>query len=71
MKDLTERQKKIVELVQHRALLNKEIAHEVGMKENGVKAELFVIFKKLKVKNRTELAMIGLIPSPSPLRESQ
>jgi DNA-binding NarL/FixJ family response regulator len=37
--------------------MNKEIAYEMGLTEGTVKGYLYVIFKKLRVRNRAELAV--------------
>ena len=53
---LTFREKQIAELVSQ-AKLNKEIAFELRLTEGTVKEYLNRVFRKLQVKNRTELAM--------------
>ena len=53
---LTFREKQIVELVSG-AKLNKEIAYELKLAEGTIKEYLNRIFRKLQVKNRTELAI--------------
>jgi DNA-binding NarL/FixJ family response regulator len=55
-RDLSVREKQIVELVQQ-AKLNKEIAHELHLTEGTIKEYLNRIFRKLGVTNRTELAI--------------
>jgi DNA-binding NarL/FixJ family response regulator len=55
-KPLTAREKQIVALVRQ-AMANKEIAWELHLSEGTVKEYLCVIFKKLSVQNRTELAL--------------
>jgi DNA-binding NarL/FixJ family response regulator len=67
---LTLREKQIVELVKQ-AKLNKEIAYILHLSEGTIKEYLNKIFRKLDVKNRTELAVWSLshptecrIPSP-------
>ena len=57
MKDLptTERQKQIVLLVS-KGLRNKEVATELFIAEKTVKFHLTQVFKKLNVRNRTELS---------------
>ncbi|HUB82464.1 MAG TPA: LuxR C-terminal-related transcriptional regulator [Bryobacteraceae bacterium] len=55
-RDLSLREKQIVELVQQ-AKLNKEIAHELHLSEGTIKEYLNRIFRKLGVSNRTELAI--------------
>jgi DNA-binding NarL/FixJ family response regulator len=40
-----------------RAMLNKEIAFELCLSEGTIKEYLHTIFRKLGVKNRTELAV--------------
>jgi len=54
--ELSFREKQIVGLIQH-AMLNKEIAFELHLSEGTVKEYLNHIFRKLGVKNRTELAI--------------
>ena len=53
---LTFREKQVVDLVR-RAKLNKEIAFELHLTEGTIKEYLNKIFRKLEVKNRTELAI--------------
>ena len=55
-KPLTPRERQIVALVRQ-AMANKEIAWELHLSEGTVKEYLSVIFKKLGVQNRTELAL--------------
>jgi DNA-binding NarL/FixJ family response regulator len=56
---LTLREKQIVELVKQ-AKLNKEIAFLLHLSEGTIKEYLNKIFRKLDVKNRTELAVWSL-----------
>jgi DNA-binding NarL/FixJ family response regulator len=56
---LTLREKQIIELVKQ-AKLNKEIAFLLHLSEGTVKEYLNKIFRKLDVKNRTELAVWSL-----------
>jgi len=53
---LTFREKQIAELV-CQAKLNKEIAFELRLTEGTIKEYLNRVFRKLQLKNRTELAM--------------
>jgi DNA-binding NarL/FixJ family response regulator len=53
---LSFREKQIVQLV-CQAKLNKEIAFELHLTEGTIKEYLNRIFRKLEVKNRTDLAM--------------
>jgi DNA-binding NarL/FixJ family response regulator len=53
---LTVREKQIVELVQQ-AKPNKEIAYDLHLSEGTIKEYLNRIFRKLRVSNRTELAI--------------
>lgn len=53
---LSPREKQIVRLVCV-AKLNKEIAYELCLSEGTVKVYLSVIFKKLRIQNRTQLAI--------------
>jgi DNA-binding NarL/FixJ family response regulator len=55
-RNLTLREKQIVELVRQ-AKLNKEIAYMLHLSEGTIKEYLNKIFRKLDVKNRTELAV--------------
>lgn len=55
-RSLTFREKQIAELV-CQAKLNKEIAFELRLTEGTIKEYLNRIFRKLQMKNRTELAM--------------
>lgn len=55
-RELSSRERQVVELVQ-RAKLNKEIAFELCLTEGTIKEYLHKIFRKLDVKNRTELAI--------------
>jgi DNA-binding CsgD family transcriptional regulator len=56
---LTLREKQIVDLVKQ-AKLNKEIAFLLHLSEGTIKEYLNKIFRKLEVKNRTELAVWSL-----------
>ena len=53
---LSFREKQIAELVSQ-AKLNKEIAFDLRLTEGTIKEYLNRIFRKLEVKNRTELAV--------------
>ena len=55
-KPLTSREKQVVALVRQ-AMSNKEIAWQLHLSEGTVKEYLFVIYKKLGLQNRTELAL--------------
>ena len=55
-KPLTAREKQVVALVRQ-AMANKEIAWQLHLSEGTVKEYLSVIYKKLGVQNRTELAL--------------
>lgn len=55
---LSFREKQIVELIQQ-AKSNKEIAYELCLTVGTVKEYIYHIFRKLGVKNRTELALRG------------
>jgi DNA-binding NarL/FixJ family response regulator len=52
MAHITNRQKEILHLLSQ-GLLNKQIATELGISTNTVKAHLYEIFRSLNVKNRT------------------
>ena len=56
---LTQRELQVVSLVR-KAMRNKEIAHKLSLTEGTVKEYLFMIFRKVGVKNRTELALWAL-----------
>jgi DNA-binding NarL/FixJ family response regulator len=49
---ITKRQKEILHLLSQ-GLLNKQIASELGISANTVKAHLYEVFRALKVNNRT------------------
>jgi DNA-binding NarL/FixJ family response regulator len=57
-RELSFREKQIVRLVQQ-AKANKEIAYELSLTEGTVKEYLYHIFRKLGVRNRTDLALWG------------
>jgi DNA-binding CsgD family transcriptional regulator len=75
---LTLREKQIVDLV-GQAKLNKEIAHQLHLSEGTIKEYMNKIFRKLGMKNRTELAVWSLmhpsecrlVPADVPGRHSQ
>jgi len=54
--ELTFREKQIAQMVSE-AKLNKEIAYELHLSEGTIKEYLHRIFRKLGVKNRTNLAL--------------
>jgi DNA-binding CsgD family transcriptional regulator len=58
-RNLSFREKQIAQLVS-KAKLNKEIAFELRLTEGTIKEYLNRIFRKLEVKNRTELAIWAL-----------
>ena len=53
---LTRRERELIELVRQ-GLSNRDIAAELGVTEGTVKVYLHAIFDKLRVENRTELAL--------------
>jgi two-component system, NarL family, nitrate/nitrite response regulator NarL len=53
---LTRRERELIELVRQ-GLRNRDIAAELGVTEGTVKVYLHGIFDKLRVENRTELAL--------------
>jgi two-component system nitrate/nitrite response regulator NarP len=53
---LTRRERELIELVRQ-GLRNRDIASELGVTEGTVKVYLHAIFDKLRVENRTELAL--------------
>lgn len=57
-RELSFRERQIVQLVQQ-AKANKEIAFELSLTEGTVKEYLYHIFRKLGVRNRTDLALWG------------
>jgi DNA-binding NarL/FixJ family response regulator len=58
-RQLTMREMQIIKLVQ-RGKANKEIAYELHLTEGTIKEYLNRIFRKLEVRNRTELAVWSL-----------
>ena len=56
--DLTETEIKIVKLVLN-GYTNKDVANELYISDKTVKFHLYKVFKKLKVKNRSELILFG------------
>lgn len=60
---LSPRQTQVIRLVGE-AKLNKEIAAELHLSEGTVKEYLNKIYRKLKVRNRTDLALWALRNSP-------
>jgi len=58
-KELTFRERQVIQLVS-RAKLNKEIAFDLHLSEGTIKEYLHRIFRKVGVKNRTDLALWGL-----------
>ena len=56
--DLTETEIKIIKLVLN-GYTNKDVADELYISEKTVKFHLYKVFKKLKVKNRSELILFG------------
>ena len=59
---LSSRETQVVALIRQ-AKTNKEIAYELCLSEGTVKEYLNRIYKKLQVRNRTELALRGLDPA--------
>ena len=53
---LTPTQLKVLEGV-HSGLLNKQIAYDLGIAEATVKAHMTALMRKLKVRNRTQVAI--------------
>lgn len=56
---LTPREREVVRALA-RGCSNREIAAELGLSEQTVKNQLTVVFEKLHVKNRLELALYAL-----------
>ena len=55
---LTPTQLKVLRGV-HSGLLNKQIAFELGIAEATVKAHMTALMRKLKVRNRTQVAIVA------------
>jgi DNA-binding NarL/FixJ family response regulator len=55
---ITKRQKEILHLLSQ-GLLNKQIASELGISANTVKAHLYEVFRSLKVNNRTAAVKVA------------
>ena len=55
---LTPTQRKVLEGV-HSGRLNKQIAFDLGIAEATVKAHMTILMRKLKVHNRTQVAIIA------------
>ena len=53
---LTPTQMEVLRCV-HSGLLNKQIAHELGIAEATVKVHMTAVMRKLKVRNRTQAAI--------------
>ena len=53
---LTPTQLKVMRGV-HSGLLNKQIAHDLGIAEATVKAHMTALMRKLKLRNRTQVAL--------------
>jgi DNA-binding NarL/FixJ family response regulator len=53
---LTPREREIVRAIAH-GRTNREVAENLGLSEQTVKNQLSVVFQKLHVKNRLELAV--------------
>ena len=58
-RNLSLRERQLVDLICH-GKLNKEIAYELQLSMGTVKEYLFRLFKKVGVRNRTELAILAL-----------
>lgn len=56
MRRLTPTQMKVLEGV-NSGLLNKQIAHNLGIAETTVKAHMTAVMRKLQVRNRTQAAI--------------
>ena len=57
LKELTAHQKKILGFISD-GFLNKEIAHQLSIKEGTVKVQISTIYKKLQVNNRVEATRV-------------
>ena len=64
---LTPTQRKVMQGV-HSGLLNKQIAFDLGIAEATVKAHMTALMRKLKVRNRTQVAIaaqtVGWVEEP-------
>lgn len=58
IQQLTPTQRKVLEGV-HLGLLNKQIAYNLGIAEATVKAHMTALMRKLKVRNRTQVAIVA------------
>jgi DNA-binding NarL/FixJ family response regulator len=58
---LTSRERQIGEMVAH-GLTNREIADQIGVREQSVKNVVTVLLRKLECRNRTELSRIVRLP---------
>ena len=58
IRQLTPTQRKVLEGV-HLGLLNKQIAFNLGIAEATVKAHMTALMRKLKVRNRTQVAIVA------------
>ncbi|MDX2065214.1 MAG: helix-turn-helix transcriptional regulator [Fimbriimonadaceae bacterium] len=58
---LTSRERQIGQMVAH-GLTNREIADEIGVREQSVKNVVTVLLRKLDCRNRTELSRIVRLP---------
>jgi DNA-binding NarL/FixJ family response regulator len=56
---LTDREREIVKGIAH-GRTNREVAADLGISEQTVKNQLTVVFQKLHVKNRLELAVYAM-----------
>ena len=66
---LSERERQIIEGVA-RGLSNREIAAETGIAQQTVKNHLSMIFQKLRVRSRVQLAVLAIRAGlPEPPRE--
>ena len=59
MQRLTPREREIVRSIA-RGRTNREVAEDLGISEQTVKNQLTVVFQKLHVKNRLELAVYAM-----------
>ncbi|MBF0611271.1 MAG: AAA family ATPase [Magnetococcales bacterium] len=70
--NLTQRQQQILSLVQS-GLSNKEVARRLDISEGTVKQHLVLIYKQLKVSNRTQAAQLDHLAAPgeTPINKSK
>ena len=58
IRQLTPKEREVLKCV-HSGLLNKQIAHRLGMAEATVKTHMTALMRKLEVRNRTQAAILA------------